>query len=118
MARLLLKGRLNSVLHCAVLPHPAAVAKPDSGFSAVMCLTWALTKDAVASSSSSSRGGSAAGGQQQLGGPLGGPGFDGTTPGPTSTALLEVAGKARALGTLAAVLSNVAFQLEAEEEHK
>lgn len=104
------------MLHCAVL-HPAAVAKPDSGFSAVLCLTWALTKDAIASSSSS-RGGSAAGGQQQLGGPLGGPGFDGTTPGPTSTALLEVAGKARALGTLAAVLSNVAFQLEAEEEHK
>jgi hypothetical protein len=92
------------------------VAKPDSGFSAVLCLTWALTKDAIVSSSSNSRG--AAGGQQQLGGALGGPGFDGTTPGPTSTALLEVAGKARALGTLSAVLSNVAFQLEAEEEHK
>jgi hypothetical protein len=76
------------------------VAKPDNGFSAVLCLTWALTKDAIA-------GSSAAGGA-----------FDGTTPGPTATALLEVAGKAHALGTLSAVLSSVAFKLEIEEEHK
>lgn len=92
-----------------------AVAKPENGFSSVLCLTWALTKDAIASTSSSSRGGSAAGGQQLA---LAAPGFDGTTPGPTATALLEVAGKARALGTLSAVLSSVSFQLEVEEEHK
>ncbi len=88
-----------------------AVAKPDNGFSAVLCLAWALTKDAILSSSSST-GGSAAGGQ------LSNPGFDGTTPGPTATALLEVAGKARALGTLSALLSSVSFQLEPEEEHR
>jgi hypothetical protein len=92
------------------------VVKPDNGFSAVLCLTWALTKDAIVSSSSSSRGGSAVGGQQQLQGLA--PGFDGTTPGPTATALLEVAGKARALGTLSGLLSSVAFQLEVEDEHK
>jgi hypothetical protein len=83
------------------------VAKPENGFSAVLCLTWALTKDAIAGSGASSAGSSAAGRADGT-----------TTPGPIATALLEVAGKAHALGTLSAVLSSVAFQLEIEEEHK
>lgn len=116
-SRLLTPRTLHVPLRQSRSVHVAcsAVAKPENGFSAVLCLAWALTKDAILSSSSST-GGSAVGGQQQM--PLSSPGFDGTTPGPTATALLEVAGKARALGTLSALLSSVSFQLETEGEHR
>lgn len=95
----------------------AVVGKPDNGFMSVLSLAYALTKDAILSSSSSGSNSRPGAAQQPLQG-LAGPGFDGSTPGPTATALLEVAGKGRALGTLSAILSGVTFDLEAEDEHR
>jgi hypothetical protein len=88
------------------------VSKPEDGFAAVVALAWGLTKDGVMSRTRPDAG---------SGGSAGGPGLgahDSSMLGPSPTALLQAAGKARALGTLAAVLSTVAFQREAEEEHR
>lgn len=81
-----------------------SVAKPEDGFGAVVALAWGLSKDAVISRTGPEAGGGAA--------------HDGSLVGPPSTALLEAAGKGRALGTLSALLSSTAFQLEAEQEHR
>eukprot|EP00878_Enallax_costatus_P028370 GHUV01030641.1.p2 GENE.GHUV01030641.1~~GHUV01030641.1.p2 ORF type:complete len:943 (+),score=309.63 GHUV01030641.1:519-3347(+) len=83
------------------------VAKAEDGFSAVAALTWALTKDSITTSSRSG-GGLAAGGSFA----------DGQSPATSPSALLETAGKARALGTLSGLLASTAFQLEPEQEHK
>jgi hypothetical protein len=91
---------------------PAAVSKPEDGFAAVVALAWALAKDAVISRTGPEAGGA----QQQQQQPHG---HDSSSMlGPPATALLEAAGRARALGTLSAILGSVAFRLEAEEEHR
>lgn len=86
-----------------------AVSKADDEFSAVVALTWALTQDSINSSSRSTGG---------LGPATGGLHSTGQTPATSPSALLETAGKARALGTLSGLLSSTAFQLEPEQEHK
>lgn len=86
-----------------------AVAKAEDGFSAVVALSWALTQDAITSSSRPPGGsGLAAGGLYPAG----------QNPAMSPSALLETAGKARALSTLSGLLASTAFQLEPEQEHK
>lgn len=84
------------------------MSKPEDGFAAVVALAWGLTKDALVSGAGQEAGSS----QQQA------HTYDSSTPGPSSTALLEAAGRARALGTLSSIMGSVAFQLEPEEEHR
>ncbi|KAF6258705.1 hypothetical protein COO60DRAFT_1638930 [Scenedesmus sp. NREL 46B-D3] len=107
--------------------HLQRIAEAKDGFSAVVALAWGLTRDALATNVHSSGGSpgphsthaslaqqSTLGAASNSGGAAGG-GVDATF---SSSALLEAAGKARALGVLSGLLRSAAFALEPEQGHR
>jgi hypothetical protein len=120
------KKNLCACLSVLLVVLQIAVVEAKDGFTAVVALAWGLTRDALASNMHSSGGATgphsthASLAQQQTtsgASPsgVGGGGFDAAL---SSSALLEAAGKARALGVLSGLLGSAAFALEPEEGHR
>lgn len=97
--------------------HLQKIAEAKDGFSAVVALAWGLTRDALATSTATANLHSTHASitaQQSITAAASG-GFDAAL---SSSALLEAAGKARALGVLSGLLGSAAFALEPEEGHR